>query len=140
MADFTFCDPHDDAAFPVAHVPDEVIAVFDEYEMSVNALDTWCGMYRFELEGHTNAGGDMLHTIEVIREQVSDPKAWYQAFDEVYECFDPWEEAFNWCDQWGRPVRTPFMRGADLFHDIEDYDSDTLKKVDEELYKLAFGR
>ena len=138
MATITKVDPYGDAAFPFFEVPDEVEEVFERYEMSVNGWEKSLGTYTFELEGYTDGGGDMLHSLYIKEDEVGSTKAWWKAFNDMYEDFDPWHEAFVWCDEFGVPQRTPFSNGEDLFNDIKEYEKGTLGSIERELFDLTF--
>lgn len=121
-------------------IPNEVAEVFERNDMSVNGWEKSLGTYTFELEGYTDGGGDMLHSLYIKEGEVGSVKAWCKAFDDMYEDFDPWHEAFIWCDEFGVPQRTPFETGNDLYQDINNYKADTLEEICDGLHLLAFGR
>ena len=128
------------AAFPFLEVPDEVTEVFKRHEMNINGWEKCLDTYSFELECYTDGGGDMLHSLYIKEDEVSSIKAWWKAFNDMYEDFDPWHEAFIWCDEDGVPRRTTFSNGEDLFNDIKEYEKGTLGAVEKELFGLMFGQ
>lgn len=93
------------------------------------------GWIDWELEGLTDADGDMIHQIRVPNGRKGDPAAWEREFYDMVDDFDPWEEALKWCDETGRPQKTPFDSGSDLYNDILAYKTHVL----EPMLEKAFG-
>lgn len=140
MASMTFCDPFGEAAFPTVEIPDSVVEVLEDANFNVISVSTQRGEYYVEIENYTDAGGDMIHTLYVPKGDVTRLNAWYKAFDDMYNDFDAFEEAVKWCNESGKPQRTPFSRGSDLYEDIHGYELDILATTDDALHKLAFAR
>lgn len=136
MATITTVDPYGKAAFPYCVVPDEVMNVFENNGIRVNTFECNGHTLCFEIEGYTDAGGDMIHTLYLSDKELDNIPSWREAFYQEMNYFDPWEEAFKWCDQFGQPQNTPFDNGADLLRDIEDYKNYVLQTVYDELMEL----
>lgn len=129
MATITTVDPYGEAAFPYCELPDKVLAAFEDNGLSLNGFMSGLGVYDFKIEGCTDAGGDMLHSLRVNEDELGSIAAWRRAFYDMLEAFSPWEEAHKWCDYNGVPTNTPFDDGEDLFYDIKAYRDDVLEAV-----------
>ena len=137
MATITFCDPFGKAAFPTVEIPDSVFEVLEDADFSINSVSILWDNYCVEIENHTDAGGDMIHTLHVPKDDVSQPNAWYKAFYDVYNDFDAFEEAVNWYENM---EKTPFSCGSDLYEDIHAYELDVLSPTTDKLFDLAFPK
>lgn len=120
-------------------IPAVVMSALERYDLAVSGWEKSLGRYTFELEGWTDAGGDMTHSLYVDERDVSSVKAWYKAFYDVWDAFSPWEEAHKWCDGNGVPQGTPFDDGYMLYEDLRNYMDDTLGEALDDLHVLAFG-
>jgi hypothetical protein len=108
------------------------MSVIGEYEMVEGT--------QFELEAYTPGGGDMLHTIELGEGEEGDLFAWRDAFQEMYDNFDPWREAHLWLDEEGNPSpESPFWHGLECYEDIKRYDEETLEATLDDLKRLALS-
>ena len=136
MATITTVDPYGEAAFPYCVVPDEVMDVFEHHNINVNDFQRNGHVLYFEIEGYTDAGGDMIHVLGINDDELDSIPSWRKAFYQEMNYFDPWEEAFKWCDQFGTPKDCPFDNGADLYRDIVDYKDDVLQAAYNDLMRL----
>lgn len=130
MAEFTFVDPFGDAAFPHLIIDDEIVEALELNNLSVISARAQGDEMYVELEGYTEAGGDMIHTLYLPKNERFERSAWYKAFHDMYMDFDAFEEAAKWCDSSGSPVNTPFDHGSDLYEDIKNYEVDVLASAD----------
>lgn len=136
MATITTVDPYGEAAFPYCVVPDKVLDVFERHDLDVRSFERNGSVLYFEINGHTDAGGDMTHVLGLNDNELESIPEWRKAFYREMNYFDPWEEAFKWCDGFGVPQNCPFDNGADLYRDIESYKNDVLQAVYDELMEL----
>ena len=118
-------------------VPDEVLKVFEDAGMRVNDFERNGHILVFELEGCTDCGGDMVHSLYLNDNEVSSAWAWRRAFTEMNDSFDPWEEAHKWLGADGSPIpgQTPFHDGFALYTDVVRY-SKALDDVEERLWEI----
>lgn len=117
-------------------VPSEVMQVFENHDMQVYGFQRNGHVLYFEIKGYTDAGGDMTHIIAVNDDELDNLPSWREGFYTEMNYFDPWEEAFKWCNEFGQPQNCPFDNGADLYKDIEDYKNDVLQAVYDDLMEL----
>jgi hypothetical protein len=112
-------------------IPESVERILDSYDVTAT-IDEDC----IEVEGRTEHDGDMIHHLYVKQDEFNDLYAWYKAWHDMCEDFDPWYETSLWCEN-GVPVRTPFDKANDLYNDINDYKGSILEGIDNDLYALA---
>lgn len=117
-------------------IPKPILDVLEE-SFRVNGYIKCGTEYCFEIEGTTDAQGDMIHTLQIGEDKVDDLQTWVEAYRREVDYFDPWEEAHKWLDDEGRPAprKTPFDNGYDLYQDIVAYKDDMLWPVYLELCK-----
>lgn len=139
MAEFTFVDPFGDAAFPYLVIDDEIVEALELNNLSIISARAQHGEMYVEIEGYTDAGGDMIHTLHLPKDGRFERAAWYKAFHDMYMDFDAFEEAVKWCDSTGKPVKTPFDNGSDLYEDIKAYELDVLAPTDGLLAGLCWN-
>ena len=106
---------------------------FNDCNIYVKHDEVWRGELVLELEAYTDAGGDMIHHLYVPEVEVDDIAAWREAFFDMTNDFDPWEETLKWCDESGKPQNTPFDNGIDLYNDHDKYKHDVLEKTYDKL-------
>lgn len=127
------------------YIPTGVMAAFQGNGLTFIGCERALGMLTFDVEGSTRCGGDMVHQIELNQCDLDDPslerfvyRAWWRAFRDVWEEFDPWTEAHARLDAAGRPTEaaSQFDNGEQIYMDMLHYKEDVLDVVEDALYNI----
>ncbi len=105
----------------------KIINLFDEIELNATPIKRGSKTISWQLEGYTNQGGDMIHTLDfsgLDALNLDDVVEAFQNYVDYVDVDDEIELNLESAREWGLTIR-------DFVNDYEDYYNELAEKVNE---------